>query len=134
MKTPWAKSKGGMTLVEVMLGVTILAILAVLAATSLFYPRYLVVTSALEQSAIHAGSSEIEGYLRNYTNSAPNCQFNTAGWNLSVTNITTTTDIITEAAYDNCRYLHIKTSVSYRDGKTVQFETYRSLEVLGSLR
>ncbi|MFA6172523.1 MAG: prepilin-type N-terminal cleavage/methylation domain-containing protein [Kiritimatiellales bacterium] len=136
MKTNLFSSKQprGMTLVEVMLSVAILGILAVLAVTSLFYPRYLVVTGALEQNAIHAGSAEIERHLHNYGAPAAPGQFSLAEWNIAGTDITAVTNIITEPVYDDCRYVHIKTTVTYRDGKTVELETYRSLEVLSSAR
>jgi prepilin-type N-terminal cleavage/methylation domain-containing protein len=124
----------GMTLVEVLLGVAILGIMAVLAVTSLFYPRYQVVTSALEQNAIHAGSAEIESHLRNYINPVNRGQFDLAGWSGGNASITTVTNIITESAYDDCRYLGIATTVTYRDGRVVNLVTYRSLEVLDSLR
>jgi len=128
------RNRRGMTLVEVILGAAILGVLAVAVITALFYPRYLVVTSAIEQSAIHAGSSEIEGYLRHYTNSATQCQFGMSGWIIGAANITTTTNIIPDPAYNTCHYVEIKTSVAYRDGKTVDLVTYRSLEVLNSSR
>jgi len=131
------KKRRGMTLVEVLLGTAILAILAVLAMTSLFYPRYLAVTSALEQNAIHAGSSDMERYLHNYSSPAAGFgQFRVAGWNLIngvdiVTTAIPTNDVVSGAV---CRFLRIKTTVTYRDGKTVQLETCRSLEVLSSSR
>ena len=56
----------GMTLVEVMLSIAILAILAILSVTALFMPRYLVINSGQEQSAIHAGSAAMERHLHNH--------------------------------------------------------------------
>ena len=131
MKNP-RPNKTGMTLIEVMLSIAILAILAVLASSSLFYPRYLVATSGLEQSAIHAATAEIERHLNDYTAPVPRGQFNTDGWTFTITtNLTTHTDSIFS---DDADYLEISTSVTYRDGKTVDLVTYRSLEVSSSQR
>jgi prepilin-type N-terminal cleavage/methylation domain-containing protein len=126
--------RGGMTLVEVILGIAILAILAVMGATALFYPRYLVVTSALEQSAIHAGSAEIERYLNNYLNPVTNGVFKTSGWPLINVSRSITTNKEFVNISDSYRYLVISTAITYRDGKTVDLVTYRSLEVSSSER
>ncbi len=53
-------SRSGMTLVEVMLGMLILAILAIAATTSVRYPRFMVVSSAHKQGAIHAANEALE--------------------------------------------------------------------------
>jgi prepilin-type N-terminal cleavage/methylation domain-containing protein len=126
------KTRRGLTLIEVMLSIAIIAIMAVLGAAALFYPRYLVVTSALEQNAIHAGSAEIERYLRSAGSPAASGQFNLAGWNTALTpNTAVSTDVVSG---DNCDYDKITTTITYRDGKTVSLETYRSREVTSSFR
>jgi len=62
MKTPGQNKsrRRGTTLVEVMIGVAILAVLAVAVTTALFYPRHLVVSRAFKQAAIHAGTDALE--------------------------------------------------------------------------
>lgn len=125
-----------MTLVEVMLSAAILAILAIMATTALFYPRLLVVNSGLEQSAIHAGIGEIERNLY-ATNSTLLVQFTTDGWD-PIT-ITTIPNIITNSipgtVGDTAEYLEIETTIEYRDGKApVELITYRSLEITPSSR
>ena len=137
MKNP-RLNKQGLTLLEVMLSIAILAILAVLASSSLFYPRYLVVNSGLEQSAIHAATAEIERHLNNYQNPVPRGQFNTDGWTFTTTTITNELsdphNVFGGGIGDDADYLEISTSVTYRDGKTVDLITYRSLEVSSSQR
>jgi prepilin-type N-terminal cleavage/methylation domain-containing protein len=123
------KTRRGMTLIEVMLSIAIIAIMAVLGAGALFYPRYLVVTSALEQNAIHAGSAEIERRLRSTNSPAASGQFSLAGWNTAAiidTDVSSTNDVVSG---DNCDYYKITTTITYRDGKQVKLVTYRSLEV-----
>jgi prepilin-type N-terminal cleavage/methylation domain-containing protein len=122
-----------MTLIEVMLSIAILAIMAVLGVGALFYPRYLVVTSALEQNAIHAGSAEIERHLRSAGSPAAGGQFKLAGWN---TDLTIPPPVITTnvVSGDDCDYYKITTTITYRDGKQVKLETYRSREVISSFR
>ena len=127
------RSRQGMTLVEVMLAAVILGILAVVASNSLFYPRWLVVNSGLEQSAIHAATAELERHLHSI-DSTPLGQFNTDGWPLQnvTTNVTQLHDDGVDfggAIGDRADYLEIKTTVEYRDGKTVELITYRSLKV-----
>jgi prepilin-type N-terminal cleavage/methylation domain-containing protein len=123
----------GMTLVEVMLAAVILAILAVVSANALFYPRLLVVNSGLEQSAINAGIGELERHLNSYITPSNRGLFDTDGWSLN----DTPNSFITSAIYKNDyedygghegEYVEIKTTVEYRDGKTVDLITYRSLQ------
>ena len=144
MKSPPAVSvpdnrrrRSGMTLIEVIIGIAVLAVMAVLAASALYYPRYLVVTSALEQNAIHAGSAAIEGTLHNYSNPQTNTAFKLDNWNIGgdITSYPPTPyeDTIPGTGGDKCKYLIISNSVSYR-GKTVKFVTYRSLELINSQR
>ena len=128
-----------MTLIEVILAALILGILAVALTTALFYPRYLVITSALEQSAIHAGTAEIERHLFNHLDPAvePGV-FETDGRALSsaLANITTsiTTNDTENIDGDPYTYLVISNSITYRDGKTVEMVTYRSLMISPSER
>ena len=117
-----------------MLGISILSILAVLAVTSLFYPQYLVVTSGLEQSAIHAANSEIERYLYDYENPTDPGIFQTGNFNVTITNELTVINENMGGVGDEAEYVEIRTSVEYRDGKTVDLVTYRSLEVHRSER
>ncbi len=125
----------GMTLIEVIVAMIVLSILAILAVNALFYPRYLVVTSSLEQSAIHAATAEIERHLNNYTSPVERKIFNTDGW--TPVSITTATNIVIDpidTTSDNAQYLKIETTVEYRDGKILNLITYRSLEVPSSKR
>lgn len=134
MKNPHL-NKTGVTLLEVMLSIGILAILAVLSVTSLYYPRYLVVTSAHEQSVIHAATSEIESYLYERTTPATRGAFNTDGWKLEDTNYTfSITPVTNDYSGDEYSYLIISNTVTCRDGTEVEFVTYRSLEVNKTLR
>jgi prepilin-type N-terminal cleavage/methylation domain-containing protein len=126
------KTRRGLTLIEVMISIAILAIMAVLAVGALFYPRYLVVTSALEQNAIHAGSAEIERHLRSTNSPAASGQFKLAGWNTDLIPITTFTNNVVPG--DGCDYDKITTTITYRDGKQMKLETYRSREVTSSFR
>lgn len=124
------KHARGMTLVEIMLALAILGVLAVATLISLFYARYLAVTSDIEQSAIHAGISDIERNLYSHLSPAPRGDSTTAGWSIEETNITTSITTNTEFyGTDDYSYLVISNTVTYRDGKTVEFITYRSLEV-----
>ncbi len=130
------RSRQGMTLIEIMIGAAILAILAVMASTAFFYPRLLVVNSGLEQSAIHAGIAEIERHLY-ATNSVSLGQFNTDGWNITVSPNPPTlrTETIPGTSGDTCEYLVISNSISFRDGEPpVELITYRSLEVPSNQR
>jgi prepilin-type N-terminal cleavage/methylation domain-containing protein len=54
------KTRRGLTLIEVMISIAILAVLAVMLSTAFFYPRWLITVSALKQNAIHAGTDAIE--------------------------------------------------------------------------
>ncbi len=129
------KHARGMTLVEIMLALAILGILAVATLISLFYARYLAVTSDIEQSAIHAGISTIERNLYNHLDPALPGDSITAGWIIAETNITTSVTTNTESyGTDEYSYLVISNTVTYRDGKTIEFITYRSLEVPGNKR
>lgn len=140
------RTRKGMTLVEVMLSAAILAIMAIMVTTALFYPNLLVVNSGLEQSAIHAGIGELEGYLNDFENPAlaePG-QFNTGGWDLEG-KIDTPPALLKHDDNDllnnplgldanGAEYVEIRTTINYRAGKTVELVTYRSLEVSSSER
>ncbi len=132
MKSP--NQKSGLTLIEVMLSVIVLAILAILGVGSLFYPRLLVVNSGLKQSAIHAGTAEIERHWNNPDSPTPVGEFNTDGWTVNVTtNIMTLTDPndtgfdFGGGVGDEAEYDEISTTVEYRDGQTIELITYRSV-------
>ncbi|QHI70513.1 type II secretion system protein [Tichowtungia aerotolerans] len=128
----------GITLIEVMLSIVILAILAVVAVTALFYPTYLVVMSSIEQSAINAGNTEIEAHLNNYKKPITQGSFYTDGWTVSTTNdVVDYNDLPSDYAPgtgDKVKYVLIKTTVGYRDGHSVELVTYRSLEISSSER
>ena len=130
-------NRDGFTLVEVILSAGILAILAVLAVTSLYYPAHLIVASGVEQAAIHAGNSEIERHLNNYNNPVPAGLFVIKGGRINVvTNeIYELFDAHSEfggGAGDKAHYLMIATTIEYQNGgelNTVRLNTYRSLEI-----
>jgi len=63
-----AKKKAGTTLIEVILAAIIIAMLAVLASTALYYPTHLVVSDARRQVALHKANAEMEelAYPRPY--------------------------------------------------------------------
>ena len=127
------RNRSGMTLVEVLLGAAILAILAVLVVNALFYPRYLVFSSTLKQLAVQAGIGEIERMRADCTyNSMTNSTNNlTAKFNLNGRTIIAT-DKVLESTFVNApgyttpyRYKQITVTVSY--GTTnVTLITYRS--------
>lgn len=136
MKKPLEiKRKGGLTLIEVMLSLAIIAILSITTLVAIPYARHLTCRSAAEQSAIHAGSSDIERQLHDYINPlGPVAQsdFNTDGWTNSLMSYAT---VKTNFIYgDEYHCLVISNTVTYRDGRTVDLVTYRSLEVPGSRR
>jgi len=63
------KSRCGFTLIEVMVGILILIILAVSVPAGLSYPRFLVVSAAHKQAAIHAANEVLEeAFSVNYNN------------------------------------------------------------------
>lgn len=128
--------KNGLTLIEVMISLVILAILSITTLVAIPYARYMVVNSAIEQSAIHSGSSEIERRL-NYPDSVQLGAFNTDGW----TNTVTATAVIKTNSlypdgnhYEDYRYLVISNTFIRRDGRSFELITYRSLEVPSNQR
>lgn len=135
MTTDPNNCRRGVTLIEIMLSVILLAILAVLSVNSLFYPRYLIVNSNLEQTAINAGNSQIERHIYNAGLPGPTGLFETDGWLLTSSNFTwSATEVTNYFGGEAYNYLIISNTVTYRDGKTVEFVTCRSLEVNSSLR
>jgi prepilin-type N-terminal cleavage/methylation domain-containing protein len=134
-KPPERICKGGLTLIEVMLSLAIIAILSITTLVAIPYARYLTCRSAAGQSAIHAGSSDIERQLHDYMNSpgpAAQSDFSTDGWTNRITSYAAVkTNFIYGEEY-HC--LVISNTVTYRDGKTVDLVTYRSLEVPGNRR
>jgi len=131
-------ASGGFTLIEVLLSVGILAILAVLAVTSLFYPTHLVVSSGLEQNAINAGNAEIERHLNNYNNPVSRGNFSIDGRSVSVTtNLVILSDpngVFGGSGGDHADHLKILTLVEYEAGEIINLVTYRSLEIDSSER
>lgn len=136
MKKPEEKKrKGGLTLIEVMLSLAIIAILSITTLVAIPYDRYLTCRSTAGQSAIHAGSSDIERQLHDYTASpdpVAQSDFDTDGWTNSISSYVA---VKTNFIYgDEYRYLVISNTVTYRDGQTVDLVTYRSMEISGSRR
>lgn len=129
--------KTGITLIEVMLGVAILAILAMLAVTGLFYPTGLVVTSSREQSAINALSSGAERYLHNITAPIAEGIFNTFGTDVSAT-VTTNPppdQTIPGTIGDTAEFSQIEVTVQYSNNRPpIRLITYRSREISGTNR
>lgn len=67
--------KQGTTLIEVVLGLLILAIMVVMLVMSLRHPRYIVVNTTYRQAALHAAIESLEeavaqGYTHNHFNRA----------------------------------------------------------------
>ena len=65
--------KSGVTLIEVMVALLILAVMVVMLATSLRHPRAIVVKSTLQQAAIQAANEALEeavaaGYMDSFDN------------------------------------------------------------------
>lgn len=102
----------GMTLIEVMVSISILAIFSIMSANAFFYSRYSVVNSRDEQSAILSATTKIERLL--YT-STP------CGEDLS--------HAIKGITGDSCKYLPIHVTIGYGKGESVELVTYRSLEI-----
>ncbi|MBC8206076.1 MAG: type II secretion system protein [Kiritimatiellales bacterium] len=133
-------SKQAMTLIEVMLSIGIIAILAVLSVTSLYYPTQLVVNSGREQSAIHAGIGELERNLKNpgLWHLGSQGELNNDGWEPSISNAPV--EIVTNdvpGTADQSEYTIIRTTVNYGNGddeKNIELLTYRSRLPEGSQR
>jgi len=91
-KTTRPKKKAGTTLVEVMLAAIIIAMLAVLASTALFYPTRIVVSDARRQVALHEANAEMErAKAAEYsTLSDTNYSFNTLHKTLDLTRVVAT--------------------------------------------
>ena len=71
LKAKNSKGEHGFTLIEVMLGMLILAILAVTAVAALRHPHFMVVSTAHKQAAIHAANEALEeAYSLGYSNLA----------------------------------------------------------------
>lgn len=122
----------GMTLVEVILGIAILAIMAVMAAGALFYPRHLVVTYALKQNAINAGTDAIERlFFQKYitiSNEPAKLNFRSA---YTVNGRTVTNTVYAAEPEDDlgtgAEWLHITVNVTYPGSENpVVLETYRA--------
>ena len=115
----------GMTLVEVLLSAAILGILAVVVINALFYPRLLMVSSTLKQSAIQAAAGEIERLRANYSYAlmpASGTTNLTARYNLTVQEFTSVNAPGYATPY---KYKRITVSVSY--GNTnLTLTSYRS--------
>jgi type II secretory pathway pseudopilin PulG len=127
-------SRRGTTLVEVLLGAVILAILAVTALTALFYPRQLAVSQGLKRAAINAATDEIERlHSTPYANVVPGTQpvRNLSGfYNINGRTVTATTTVQRVSATFSGRsyeYHFIHTAVSYPGGESpVVMEAVRS--------
>jgi type II secretory pathway pseudopilin PulG len=118
-----------MTLVEVILGIAILGILAVVVVNALFYPRLLVVSGALKQQAIHAGTDALEqafsqGYssLSEGTVSLGDLSTRYSVNGRTVTGFRDVTDVV-EALVE---YKRITVTVDYGGENPVVLRTYRA--------
>ncbi len=121
-------ARRGMTLVEVILGIAILGILAVVVVNALFYPRLLVVSGALKQQAIHAGTDALEqafsqGYhsLPEGTVSLGNLSSRYSVNGRTVTGSRDVTDVV-----GVLEYKRITVTVDYGGENPVVIRTYRS--------
>lgn len=122
------RNRRGMTLVEVLLAAAILGILAVVVINSLFYPRFLAVSSVFKQQAIHAGTDAMERVFAQSYNSASNLVVNPGGRytvnGRSLTNVTTSVTILGGGA--SPLYKRVTVTVRYPGGeKPVVLETLR---------
>jgi prepilin-type N-terminal cleavage/methylation domain-containing protein len=130
MKTIISKNRhSGMTLVEVMLGLVILAILGITATTSLFYPRHLTTSAATRRLAVDAATDHLERiFATDYLliSGRPSEELiNT----YSINGQTVTTTVYVEPVPALFDYLHIWVEATYPGGSTnepVILETYRS--------
>lgn len=127
------RKKDGTTLVEIMLGIALLAILVVVFLSSLFYPRWLNTSCMFKQQAVQAGTDAIERlFALPYTAIATGNQslmdfsdryrFN----DRSVVQTVYSADRITPGS--GVEYLHITVEVAWPGSgdSPVVLETYRS--------
>jgi prepilin-type N-terminal cleavage/methylation domain-containing protein len=132
MKTLIHKNReNGLTLVEVLLGLVILAILGITSVTSLFYPRHLTTAAATRRLAVDAATDHLERlFAMNYLliplgGQSP--EVLTGTYNINGQTVTTTVHVEqVPASFD---YLYVRAEATYPGGTTndpVILETYRS--------
>jgi prepilin-type N-terminal cleavage/methylation domain-containing protein len=130
MKTTFHKNRQrGLTLVEVMLGLVILAILGIAAITSLFYPRHLTTAAATRRLAVDAATDHLERrFATDYLLIAGRpAEVLTDTYSINGQTVTTTVHVEPVPASFDC--LHIWVEAAYPGGNTnepVILETYRS--------
>jgi len=121
-------ARRGMTLVEVILGVAILGILAVVVVNALFYPRLLVVSGTLKQQAIHAGTDALEQAFSKGYNSLPEGTVSlgdlSTRYSVNGRTITGSRDITDVGGV--LEYKRIIVTVDYGGDNPVVLRTYRS--------
>jgi prepilin-type N-terminal cleavage/methylation domain-containing protein len=123
------KTRSGMTLVEVILSAVILGILAILVVNALFYPRLLVVSSALKQQAVNAGTDALEQVFSKSYNSISNgtVSLPDLSGRYSMNGRTVFGTLSVETLGVSEEYKHITVTVNYPNGQNpVVLETYRS--------
>jgi type II secretory pathway pseudopilin PulG len=137
MKQRKQNRRKGTTLVEVILGLVIIAIMGVTAIMSLFYPRHLTTVSAVRRLAVDAATDHLEqlfamNYLTiPYGDLGPNvltAEYNINGRTVtSIVSVEPRSEAIPGGGGDTFDYLHITAAVSYDGGPAnVVLETYRS--------
>ncbi len=85
MRSGKPTSRSGTTLIEVMLGIIIISILAVLVVTALFYPTRRVVADARRQVALQAANFLMEQVPRLPYGSIPNTNLTVTALNQDLT-------------------------------------------------
>lgn len=121
--------RSGVTLIEIILGLVILAIMGIAAVTSLFYPRYLTTASATRRLAVDAATDHLERlFATDYLLIAGRpAEVLTGTYNINGQTVTTT--VYAEQIPASFDYLHIRVEATYPGGATndpVVLETYRS--------
>jgi prepilin-type N-terminal cleavage/methylation domain-containing protein len=120
----------GMTLIEVLLGTAILAIMAVAVVTALYYPRWLVVSSAHKQMAVHAAGEALEQALVDGYDSLTDGTHSLTlsdSYNMNGRSPDGELEVETLGGSGTPEYKHITVTVNYPNGDTpVVLETYIS--------
>lgn len=126
-------SRAGITLVEVMFSIAILALLAIFSTTSLFYPHLLVVSGNHEQSAINAANSALERYLHNQSDPVEAGVFAIDGQ--PVTIFVEEPKIVSDNGSDvTTSFLKITATVQFYNDQELTLTTYRTREVASNER
>lgn len=131
-------SNAGLTLIEIMISLSIMAILFVMMSTALYYPRWLVTAAELKQNAINAGTDALEQvFSQNYFDIPSSGSFsvdysgsyevNGQTFTATVTPATTN-DATLPGSMANAQWKHIilEIQVPDRPDDPVILETFRS--------